>query len=247
MAFLSQPQLEPEVEPGFFIDQSLDVDFPGRSCTLQLKESLKVVKAQALGLDSSQKWDKQVFHFRRENLGSTSRCPPHEAICPRLLYFSEELGSGLSLQPLSQSPFHSHFASLSIASSTSHLPVKTPSSLPFSFETTLAQHVRKEHFLEYCLSLFVQIVKCPATLLQDQITPALGKKENLILNSITQLRSTTDRKGSKRGNEKELSHNRSIQSNEFNFPNSQFPLSVPNMFLLMQFSHNFKVALQCID
>lgn len=67
------------------------------------------------------------------------------------------------------------------------------------------------------------IVKYPATLAQDQITPAIGKKTPNIKFHYSAQEHNRHRKGSKRVNEKELSHNRRIWSNEFNFPNSQFP------------------------
>lgn len=78
---------------------------------------------------------------------------------------------------------------------------------------------------------------------QGQITPATGRKEPKIKFHYSSQEHNRHRKGSKEGNEKELSQNGSLWSNEFNFPNSQFLPSVPSMFLFRQFSHNFRVAL----
>lgn len=124
---------------------------------------------------------------------------------------------------------------------------KLQSSLPFSSGTTPPQHAGKACFLGYCLSLSAWTVKCPAALVQDQITPAIGKTEPNIKFHYSSQEHNRHSKGSKRGNEKEWSHNRGIWSNEFNFPNSQFPPLVPSMYLFIQFHHNFGVTLQCID
>lgn len=210
-----------------------DCGLPWMRCVLQLRQSFL------------QGGHRGSARTSREMSPSALKAEPGDHITESAT--RSPLGLGQSAAPLGHCSFPSHFA-LCPSFLVHFFPLPTfQSSSLFFFGTTPPQPARKKHFLEYYLHLFLEIVKCPAALGQGQITPAAGKKEPQIKFHYSSQEHNRHRKGSKRGNEKELSHNRSIWSNEFNFPNSQFPPFVPSMFLFMQFGHNFRVALQCID